>query len=72
MGNALRFKKFKYPGRDAYYYNAFVRDVIVSTIRYDRVHGWWESWHRVLISPTPEEKQAILDFVVELNSGKEV
>lgn len=71
MGDALRFsKKLQYPGRSgptAYYYNAFVRDVIVATIRYDRVHGWWEAWHRVIIPPKEEERQAIRDFVAELN-----
>lgn len=74
MGNALRFKKFKYPGRsgpNAYYYNAFVRDVIVATIRHDS-KGWWNSWHRTLIPATEDEKQQIVEFVAQLNAGAEI
>lgn len=72
MGNALRFsKKLKFSGREAYYYLAFVRDVIIATIYHDK-NGWWNSWHRTLIPATEAERQAVIDFVSELNSMEEV
>lgn len=70
MGNALRFsKKLKHPGRESYYYNAFVRDVIIATIRHDK-NGWWNSWHRTLIPATEAERQAVIDFMTELTAGE--
>lgn len=67
-------KKHKRPGQsgpNAYYYMAFLNDATFATI-WHTSKGWWNSWYRMHITVTEEDRQVVSDFVARLNAGEEL